>query len=1793
MQSNTKLGFASVSGEQLTFVLHRDANHAAYALHISKTSLDNCRVSVQLFAAPDPTIVDPKARPHKVVNLANYDLVVLHNKVDLEQLGELRQQLLPCVENYEHSLKCAKIDSIAKEPKILVANLQVLINHNELNKLGDTGIQDANTTFLLHVKDLMNSNSKASTYLDVLIVKRRLCFDRPDHHVACLSAANYNLLAPPRQMKPEWWIPSLYVYCADALVVNQYICENNLPTDVFEHVWLATTACRIDETTIHQQTNHFRLCFEDLYLLIATEQQALLARLEDKVDYTAWLGHAEQFCKMFDHAFSVDQQADQADQDSQTVFAKFSANLPVKLRPNLFKDYQNLFELPNCSDNRLATTVHETENRQQQAASFGWTGDRYKENQNKIQELVDTFKDYLPRYIIVEHWDAISELSDVFGNDLVGLAQDWHKHQTELQEAQDQLNTLIKEQQEQTAATHKLIVAEVKKQVNDARIHYNDLLKNQWTTENWVEDFFNTLKSKSKFDNKGDDAKQRIRNNVAQFIEALNDNYAAHLWQPVDAKRYNQLLRKRESDSFERRRREPNVSHIAEEDIRVVSNRHLAEDQRYNEYRDDPDDLPVDPRRQTDSPERDVDYDSHDSHDSHDDWDVPLDAPANLSPTNNGHDLFDKLAIFDDALLNNRAAVWELVDYFGEQELIKLAGMIHSTNKNQNIPLRAWIKNLPRPTYLKYTAREDTRNKRITNNLEAFVLCLADRNHNNVRFVEPERPEFDELVDNGLPGGVLIEHRDAIAELLDIFGDDLSKLAKQLLYDPDTAKSFYAHEMAVRAKDKLSKLNKEQHVRIDTNLTAFIAAVANLSDSHNSHAAGFVSVNSRQREPVSRQPDIVNNNQDATQEKTSTVSSRVGQASPSGSTGQPLDRMPKPTTNITNTTRPAANTSGSSAEIHDQLVKSGTADPPADLGWLLDDSNDSNKLVVDADTDPVDWSLNPSLNAEFSTTLLDAQTNKQQQTNDLRQIERNQQQFSRIFGKHAMQDLFLEAVLYPRYTMSHLDVWLTNVKHQLKNTAQLQIFEKQFETETSDNQTIMKTRLLSMVRTFKTRFKFNAGAKLESLKANIKPEVLQSLEKAVKKVTAWTDQNFDEWLQKTKFDLTDEETHRLIRLARYWRWSPPDAKPSSVSDEKNASSRGNAAEKPDSQRRHGSPSQIFDFYNKIHDMQIETYSSSVSKLSQANTIFRHVGKFATTYFHPTQPYVLKCAYNEEQRQQLEKEYKLLLEMNLAKLPVPQVYEGNHDGLFKVENTYCYAMKYEGAPVSDKIGQCSVALVKAILETVKCLYEKGYSQYNLQASKFVVSHNKVTAVGVGTMKHVTLPSADTLAVDMHQVKRLFVKQGCKEDKIDAVVHQVISDQDVLQAWNTFQQVGIGKSVTTSNNSDSESIPSGTSRYGTNNKPNHDHPGGADDVVHNVGSSRDEPSDDADVDMTNDYTADEKRPCLYDAEVDHEKSQKALDDILSGKHSAEAAKTKLFCGAEHLVWIKDMLVLKPGTWLNDAIIKSFLNLITLPANHAIADTLTKDFILLHPYINIKSDDKKVAPNITKVFMPINETRYHWYFLIFDKQLNTVTVCDSLTKKDQAHVAELVAKIVKHDYLGWHDWEYNLIFEDSYPQQDNGISCGVFVAIGIWRKVLQLGFDKEYTDFDNFEKKFDDNPKRTYWFGGEYQTARNFIGRSLLEQRIHDQHDKIPPASRPVSNSPSLTSPGGQPPDDSDAWSASHSPAGHGGRSASPSPSKTASQASDAAKPSPPVVRRPHTSLTSPGHYVIRGEILDYLL
>ena len=1525
---------------------------------------------------------------------------------------------------------------------------------------------------------------------------------------------------------------------------------------------------------------------------------------------------------MFDHAFSVDQQADQADQDSQTVFAKFSANLPVKLRSNLFKDYQNLFELPNCSDNRLATTVHETENRQQQAASFGWAGDRYKENQNKIQELVDTFKNYLPRYIIVEHWDAISELSDVFGDDLVGLAQDWHKHQTELQEAQDQLNTLIKEQQEQTAATHKLIVAEVKKQVNDARIHYNYLLKNQWTTENWVEDFFNTLKSKSKFDNKGDDAKQRIRNNVAQFIEALNDNYAAHLWQPVDAKRYNQLLRKRESDSFERRRREANVSPIAEEDVRFVSNRHLAEDQRYNEYRDDPEDLPVDPRQLTDSPERDVDYDSHD------DWDVPLDAPDNLSQNNKTHDLFDKLAIFDDALLNNRAAVLELVDYFGEQELIKLTDMIHSKKNNQNIPLRAWIKNLPRPTYSKYTGREDTRNKRITNNLEAFVLCLADRNHNNVRFVEPERLEFDELVDNGLPGGVLTEHRDAIAELLEIFGDDLSKLAKQLLYDPDTAKSFYTDEMAVRAKDKLSKLKKEQQVRIDTNLQAFIAAVANLSDSHDSHAVGFVSVNSRQREPVSRQPEIVNNNQVATQGKTSTVShqsGRVGRTSPSGSTDQHLDGMPDPTTNttnITNTTRPdtAANKSSNSAGIHDPLVKSGTADPPADLGWLLDDSNDSNKLVVDADTDPVDWSLNPSLNAEFSTTLLDAQTNKQQQTNDLRQIERNQQQFSRIFGKHAMQDLFLEAVLYPRYTMSHLDVWLTNVKHQLKNTAQLQIFEKQFETETSDNQTIMKTRLLSMVRTFKTRFKFNAGAKLESLKANIKPEVLQSLEKAVKKVTAWTDQNFDEWLQKTKFDLTDEETHRLIRLARYWRWSPPDAKPSSVSDEKNASSRGNAAEKPDSQRRHGSPSQIFDFYNKIHDMQIETYSSSVSKLSQANTIFRHVGKFATTYFHPTQPYVLKCAYNEEQRQQLAKEYKLLLEMNVAKLPVPHVYKGNYDGLFKVENTYFYAMKYEGAPVSVKLEQCSDALVKAMLETVKCLYEKGYSQYNLQANKFVVSHNKVTAVGVGTMKHVALPSTDTLAVDMHLVKRLFVKQGCKEDKIDAVVHQVISDQDVLQAWNTFQQVGIGKSVTTSNNSDSESIPSGTSKHGT--EPNHDHPAGADDVVQNVGSSHDAPSDDADVDMTNDYTADPKRPCLYNAKLDHDKSQKALDDILRSKKPLnEAAKTMLFCQKDRKVYAshKDILTLRKGAWLTDQVISDFVKLALTQDN---PDDPPADYFFIPPLkvTTILSNKKfkrltRPPPNVTKLFVPIHkavkagkeEVGVHWYFLIFDATNKTVTVCDSMTP-DMDHIKLKVKQLITHEYLhtfeqfDFVNWpaelpEDRLIIDLEYPKQNNSNSCGVYVAIGIWRKALGLDFGKDYNAFDNFENKYNDNPKRTYWFGGEYQTARNFIGRSLLEQQIYDQHGKISPASRPVSKSPSLTSPGGQPDDSAiqDAWSASNGPAGHGGRSASPSPSKTASQASqasDAAKPSPPVLRG-HTPLTSPGQYVIRGEILDYLL
>ena len=953
-------------------------------------------------------------------------------------------------------------------------------------------------------------------------------------------------------------------------------------------------------------------------------------------------------------------------------------------------------------------------------------------------------------------------------------------------------------------------------------------------------------------------------------------------------------------------------------------------------------------------------------------------------------------------------------------------------------------------------------------------------------------------------------------------------------------------------------------------------------------------------------------------------SGQVDQASPTGSTGQPLDRMPDPTTNPTNptnTNRPdeAANKRSNSAEIHDLLSQSGKADTGfGSFGSLHDDDDDdANHLLGDSNipyqADGTVMDPDDSTSKLYASILIEAAMNEQTRKDTIRQF----QTFIRIFGEQAIQDLMMEARMYLHYDLNHLNVWLANVKHQLKNTLQKRVFQTDFED--SKKKQIIKNQLLSLALVVKQKLGMNAPTKLESLKADIQPDVLQSLKKAVKKVTAWTDQNFDEWLQKTKFDLNDEETHRLIRLARYWRWSPPDAKPGPDSDEKSAASRGDGAAHASVRRKY----RFEKFQSQEHSGQaLANLMAAEPDLDEY--LFKQGGIKSIDIFKELQPRTWLSdatidAFLQLVRQTvthnvhidgslkhltatLEPQARLeQINKNVTKLFLPvNIHVKNPHGAPKdqMRGTHWYFLVFD--KINGEITVCDSggevdrvhvnALVDQLLETNYFNDWWNHVKNLVVDDKYPKQHDGVACgvyVSIGIWRLATNQTFDKeyTAMDqkllsfcgVEQTARQFIGRSLLEGSICGHQAQRVSSDTGSGSPNANPSATAG--------SDRITKSAETDRAGA-------------DVVHNVGSSHDAPSDDADVDMTNDHTADEKRPCLYDAELAHDKSQKALDDILSGKHSAEAAKTKLFCGAKQLLWISDMLRLVPGTWLNDAIIKSFLNLITLPANYAIADTLTKEFILKHPDTKIKSNDRKVAPNITKVFMPINETKYHWYFLIFDKQLHTVTVCDSLTRKNHAPVAELVAEIVKHDYLGWPDWEYDLTFEESYPQQDNGISCGVFVAIGIWRKVLQLGFDKEYTDFDNFQDKFVNNPKRTYWFGGEYQTARNFIGRSLLEQHVYDQRGKMSPTSRSASKSPSLTSPGGQPDDSAiqDAWSASHSPAGHGGRSASPSPSKTASQASqasDAAKPSPPVLRGPHTSLTSPGQYVIRGEILDYLL
>ena len=197
------------------------------------------------------------------------------------------------------------------------------------------------------------------------------------------------------------------------------------------------------------------------------------------------------------------------------------------------------------------------------------------------------------------------------------------------------------------------------------------------------------------------------------------------------------------------------------------------------------------------------------------------------------------------------------------------------------------------------------------------------------------------------------------------------------------------------------------------------------------------------------------------------------------------------------------------------------------------------------------------------------------------------------------------------------------------------------------------------------------------------------------------------------------------------------------------------------------------------------------------------------------------------------------------------------------------------------------------------------------------------------------------------------------------------------------------------------------------------------------------------------------------------QKIFSEPQSDK---ERQNTTLFKGTS--VTIGDIHTLKKGEWLNDAIINEFLNLIPIQDNN------TSVLSTYYTQSKISSERaKRLFDGKRYVYIPINKNNSHWFFMKMDLQRKTIQVYDSLHTHRTKWLKE---RLTKNFPLDIQEFTFEETPEE-YPEQGNGVTCGVYTCIGM----LYLLTGKEFD--------FDDDMLEDY--------GRKFIGASILQKSLRE--------------------------------------------------------------------------------------------
>ncbi|AAR26952.1 FirrV-1-E3 [Feldmannia irregularis virus a] len=149
------------------------------------------------------------------------------------------------------------------------------------------------------------------------------------------------------------------------------------------------------------------------------------------------------------------------------------------------------------------------------------------------------------------------------------------------------------------------------------------------------------------------------------------------------------------------------------------------------------------------------------------------------------------------------------------------------------------------------------------------------------------------------------------------------------------------------------------------------------------------------------------------------------------------------------------------------------------------------------------------------------------------------------------------------------------------------------------------------------------------------------------------------------------------------------------------------------------------------------------------------------------------------------------------------------------------------------------------------------------------------------------------------------------------------------------------------------------------------------------------------------------------------------------------------------------LKPGAWLDDVVINSYVTLVSDRAQMEGKTVINMDslfYSVFEKYQNYErvkgfSFDKPTTNKRAKILIPVNVDNNHWILVVVDNRKKTVTAYDSLgvsRRKVTSDIMLWLQKEYRHKKVPFNRAEWTTVTTGQCPTQNNGNDCGIFTLV-----------------------------------------------------------------------------------------------------------------------------------------------------